>query len=165
MSIEQDLARIAEQEADLRFDTFDLDAAWALGSTLREMAANRQLAVAIDVHLHSMPVFYAALAGTTPDNAGWVARKRNTTLRFFRSSYAIGLELKMQGRTLQDKFALADADYASHGGSFPVWVKGAGCIGAVTVSGLPQRDDHNLLVEALALMLCRDVALLALPLA
>ncbi|MBD8556815.1 heme-degrading domain-containing protein [Rhizobium sp. CFBP 8762] len=164
MSIEQDLARIAEQEADLRFDTFDLDAAWVLGSTLRDMAANRQLAVAIDVHLHSMPVFYAALAGTTPDNAGWVARKRNTALRFFRSSYAIGLELKMQGRTLQDKFALADADYASHGGSFPVWVKGAGCIGAVTVSGLPQRDDHNLVVEALALMLCRDVALLALPL-
>ena len=38
----------------------------------------------------------------------------------------------------------------SHGGSFPITVDGVGCIGVVTVSGLPQRDDHELVVEALA---------------
>ena len=35
-----------------------------------------------------------------------------------------------------------------HGGSFPVNVENAGIIGAVTVSGLPQLQDHLLVVEA-----------------
>jgi uncharacterized protein (UPF0303 family) len=41
-------------------------------------------------------------------------------------------------------------DYASHGGSFPVITTSGTCIGAVTVSGLPQRDDHSMVVQALA---------------
>jgi uncharacterized protein (UPF0303 family) len=45
---------------------------------------------------------------------------------------------------------LPERDVADHGGSFPIVVDGVGCIGAVTVSGLPQRDDHDLVVEALA---------------
>jgi uncharacterized protein (UPF0303 family) len=35
-------------------------------------------------------------------------------------------------------------------------------VGSVTVSGLPQRDDHNLVVEALCAMLGRDFAALQL---
>ncbi|MGO7223713.1 heme-binding protein, partial [Rhizobium ruizarguesonis] len=54
------------------------------------------------------------------------------------------------------------ADYGPHGGSVPINVKGTGGIGAVTVSGLPQRDDHTLAVEALALMLAKDLDTLRL---
>jgi uncharacterized protein (UPF0303 family) len=36
-------------------------------------------------------------------------------------------------------------------------------IGSVAVSGLPQRDDHELVVEAICLALNRDYASLALP--
>ena len=157
MTIDRDLDRIAEQEDALIFEAFDLRTAWRLGKLLQEMAEARGLGVAIDVSLHSMPVFYAALPGSTPDNAQWIRRKRNLTLRFFKSSYATGLSLAKQGTTLQARFGLSDADYASHGGSFPVVVKGAGCIGAVTVSGLPQREDHNLVVEALTKLLNRDI--------
>jgi uncharacterized protein (UPF0303 family) len=84
-----------------------------------------------------------------------VRRKRNTTLRFFRSSYAIGLELKRDGRTLESKYGLGP-DYMAHGGSFPVWIAGSTCIGAVTVSGLPQREDHDLLTRTLAAFLNMD---------
>ena len=52
-----------------------------------------------------------------------------------------------------DRYGLAIADYASHGGSFPLRVKGAGVIGSITVSGLPERADHQLAVEALCLEL------------
>ncbi|WP_026619980.1 uncharacterized protein (UPF0303 family) [Ensifer sp. WSM1721] len=156
MNIDNDLRRIALQEQQLQFEQFDLDMAWKLGSTLRRMAAERKLGVVIDITLFSMQVFYAALDGATPDNPNWVRRKRNTVFRLFRSSYATGLNLARQQTNLQAKLGLPDAEFAAHGGSFPIVVKGTGCIGAVSVSGLPQRDDHNLVVEALAEVLGAD---------
>lgn len=77
-------------------------------------------------------------------------------LRYFRSSYASTLRLEKQGKTIEDN-GLTGADYAASGGSFPIFVNGTGCIGAVTVSGLPQREDHNLVVEALALTLGHEL--------
>jgi uncharacterized protein (UPF0303 family) len=162
MIIEADLERIALQEKELQFDSFSLETGWALGSLLREMAVERKLGVVIDVTLFSMPVFYVALEGSTPDNPSWVRRKRNCVFRFLKSSYAVGLSLAKSQSTLQEKFGLPDAEFAPHGGSFPIVVKGTGCIGAVTVSGLPQRDDHIMVVEALAQLLGKDIAGLTL---
>jgi len=54
-------------------------------------------------------------------------------------------------------------DYTAHGGSFPIRVVGVGTIGTVTVSGLPQRDDHAMLVEELAGMLGVPLSEVALP--
>lgn len=156
MTIDDDLARISEQEKALRFDRFDAATAWTLGALLRDMALERSVTVAIDIHLHSMPAFYCALPGTTADNASWVRRKRAVTMRFFRSSYAMGLVLAQQQTTIEAKYGLVSADYATHGGSFPIVVEGTGCIGAVTVSGLPQREDHNMVVEALCRLLDLD---------
>lgn len=156
MNIDKDLARIARQEQELQFERFDLDTAWELGTLLRKMAAERKLGVVIDITLFSMQVFYAALDGATPDNPNWVRRKRNTVFRLFKSSYATGRELAKAQTNLQAKLGLADADYAAHGGSFPIVVNGTGCIGAVTVSGLPQREDHNMVVEALSALLGKD---------
>lgn len=161
MTIDHDLSRIAVQEETLRFDTFDVSTAWMLGKLLHDLATERSLPVVIDVSLHAMPVFYAALPGSVPDNAGWVRRKRNMVQRYFRSSYACGLELKKSSKTVEDN-GLSSADYAPHGGSFPINVTGTGCVGSVTVSGLPQRDDHNLVVEALALMLGHELHNLSL---
>jgi uncharacterized protein (UPF0303 family) len=96
------------------------------------------------------------MKGSTPDNADWVRRKGNVVARFHRSSYGVGLALKQTNSNLADKFALPSADFASHGGSFPLKVVRAGVIGSVTVSGLPQRADHELVVEALCAELGRD---------
>lgn len=150
MNIEDDLADIARQEERLRFTAFDANVAWELGLALRQTADRRGAGVAIDISLHAQPLFHCALAGATPDNTEWVRRKRNVTLRFFRSSYAIGLELKRDGRTLQERYGLDAADYMAHGGSFPIRLAGPTCIGAVTVSGLPQREDHDLVMRSLA---------------
>jgi uncharacterized protein (UPF0303 family) len=163
MSLTQDLVVIAKQEAELVFPEFDEEVAWKLGSRLRDMASKRYLPVAIEVRLFGRTLFYSALKGSTPDNAEWVRRKGNVVARFYRSSYAVGLELKHANSTLTEKYALASADYAAHGGSFPLRVVGAAVIGSVTVSGLPQRDDHELVVEALCAELGRDLKEFALP--
>jgi uncharacterized protein (UPF0303 family) len=162
MNFDKDLERIALQENELQFDSFSLETGWTLGALLRALAVERKLGVVIDVTLFSMPVFYAALEGSTPDNPNWVRRKRNCVFRFLKSSYAIGLTLAKQESTLQAKFGLPDTEFAPHGGSFPIVVKGTGCIGAVTVSGLPQREDHNMVVEALVKVLGKDVGALKL---
>lgn len=162
MNIEKDLEQIALQEQRLRFEHFDAAVAWELGNRLKALAERRQGAVAIDVSLHHQPLFFYAMPGTTPDNADWIRRKRNVAMRFGRSSYAVGLALKQKGSTLSLEQGLPERDYATHGGSFPVVVKGAGCIGAITVSGLPQREDHAMVVEVLAEYLNQPIAELAL---
>jgi uncharacterized protein (UPF0303 family) len=71
--------------------------------------------------------------------------------------------LEQTNRTFADRYNLPDADYAPHGGSFPIHIAGTGIIGAITVSGLTQREDHNLVVEALCLELKKDHNALCLP--
>ncbi len=162
----EDLAAVARQEAELTFPAFDCDTAWRLGLRLRTLAVERGYALVIAIRRFGQPhhpLFYAALAGTTPDNARWVQRKSNLVARFHRSSYAIGLALQQSGRSFGERYNLPDADYAAHGGSFPLHIAGSGIVGAVSVSGLPQREDHNLLIEALCLELGRDHAALRLP--
>jgi uncharacterized protein (UPF0303 family) len=100
--------------------------------------------------------------GTTPDNVEWVRRKNNVVARFHASSYAVGLKEKLKGHSICESQGLPLADYATHGGSFPLRVAGAGVVGSVTVSGLPMRADHELVIEALCTVLGRDYAELQL---
>jgi uncharacterized protein (UPF0303 family) len=163
MSFDLDLDAIARQERELQYSAFDFDAAWLLGNRLRTMAMEHACPVVIDVRRFGQPLFFTALPGSTPDNVEWVRRKSNVVARFLRSSYAMGLTLIRDTTTLTDRYGVAAADYASHGGSFPLTVTSVGVIGSVTVSGLPQREDHSLVVEALCAELGRDFASLALP--
>jgi len=149
MNIEQDLQVIAEQEARLRFERFDAEVAWKLGQRLKETADRLHSAIAMDISFFTQPIFYYAMPGTTPDHADCIRRKRNVVQRFHRSSYAVGLSLRQKESSLEER-GLAAHEYAAQGGSFPIFVQGVGCIGAITVSGLPQREDHELVVEVLA---------------
>jgi uncharacterized protein (UPF0303 family) len=162
MSIHGDIERIALQERQLRLTRLDAGLAWELGSALRALAEQRGLSLVIDVRRFGQPLFYAALDGTTPDNAEWVRRKSNVVARFHRSSYGFGLNLKSKGTNLAERYGLPVADYAADGGAFPLNVAGAGVVGSMTVSGLPQRSDHELVVEALCAFLHLNYAELAL---
>lgn len=162
MDIDNDIARLALQERRLILPGFDLNDAWTLGGRIRAMALARGLALVTEVRLASNTVFLSAMTGTAPANADWARRKRNTTELLGHSSYRVGLELKRSGATLQDSMGLPARDYASHGGSFPLLVGGVGCVGSVTVSGAPQRVDHEVVTRALAEILSIDPAELAL---
>jgi len=157
------IAQIALQEKVLVLARFDENDAWMLGSRLRAMAVERGLGIVIDIRRVGQQLFYTALPGTTPDHPEWVRRKSNVALRFHRSSYAIGLEMQEKQSNLTERYGLALIDYASHGGSVPIRVEGAGVVAAVTVSGLPQRADHELAIEALCGLAGRDYASVRLP--
>ncbi len=162
MGWNEDLERVALQERELVLPRLDADIAWELGSRLRAMAHDRGLAVVIDVRRFGQPLFYSALEGTTPDNVEWVRRKSNVVARFHQSSYFAGIKERIKGQPIADSHGVSSSDYATHGGSFPLKVNGAGVVGSVTVSGLPMRADHELVVEALCAMLGRKYAELKL---
>ena len=149
MGVSEDLAVIAKQEQRLQFPAFDEASAWAVGCRLRDMALARKAPLVIDVRRFGHLQFFCALPGSTPDNVDWAKRKSNVVNRFHRSSYGMGLELQKKNTTLSDRFGLLLTDFAAHGGSFPIALAHSGVIGSVTVSGLPQRADHELVVEAL----------------
>jgi uncharacterized protein (UPF0303 family) len=157
-----DIQQLALQEQRLRFKRFDEETAWQVGTKLRELAVARKLPIVIDIRLTNRQLFHSALAGSTPDNPEWVRRKSNVVLRYLKSSYRVGRELAAKSDTLDQHRGVSPLDFAPHGGSFPIHVEGAGIIGAITVSGLPQREDHNLVVEVLAAILDQPLDGLAL---
>ena len=163
MALQEDLILISRQERELVLPKLDAQIAWELGSLLRTMAHERELAVVIDIRRFGQPLFYAAMDGTTPDNVEWVRRKSNVVARLHCSSYAVGIKEKIKGETICQSQGLPLSDYATHGGSFPLTVAGAGVVGSVTVSGLPMRADHELVIEALCAVLGRDYAEVKLP--
>lgn len=143
------LEDVALEESQLRWPAFDADTAWRLGSWIHDRAKRDSLVVAIEISLAGHVLFVSALPGTTPDNAEWIRRKRNTVMRFHRSSLAMRLLCEAKGVPLAQRYGLAEADYVASGGGVPILIEGTGCVGAVVVSGLPDVRDHRLVVEAM----------------
>jgi uncharacterized protein (UPF0303 family) len=143
------IARIEEQERRLVFAGFDNDDAWRLGNVLVELARARGAAVTIDIRRNGHQLFHVALPGTSADNDAWILRKVRTVDRYGHSSYLLGLRAVAKGTTFEASSRLDADTYAAHGGCFPITVAGTGPVGTVTVSGLPQADDHELVVAAL----------------
>jgi uncharacterized protein (UPF0303 family) len=135
------------QEAELQFERFDNDTALALGQALVDAARRDGLAVTVDVRRGEQQLFHAALPGTAADNDAWIERKNRVVRRFGHSSFYVGRQL--EGTTMEEKFLLDGTRFAAHGGAFPVIVRDVGVVGTVTVSGLPQADDHQLVVAVL----------------
>ena len=146
----QDLiAEIEAQERELVLTRFDNADAWRLGCLLVELASARQLPVAIDIRRGTQQLFHAALAGSVADNDTWIERKVRVVQRYGASSYLVGRRLAAKGEQLDAGMGVDPARYAAHGGAFPIRIADVGVVGVVTVSGLPQADDHALVVEAL----------------
>jgi uncharacterized protein (UPF0303 family) len=147
--VEELIAELAAQEERLQFDRFDNDDAWALGCLLVEVAKERSLPITIDVRRGGQQLFHAARPGTAPDNDRWIERKVRVVERLHASSFLVGRRLAAKGATFDAGYGVDPAQYATHGGAFPIRVRNVGVVGVVTVSGLPQADDHALVVEVL----------------
>ena len=150
INLKRDIERLAWQESRLVFPAFNQSHAWELGSLIRRDCEAAGAAMSIEIRLVKATVFFYAMPGTKPNTADWIRRKRNTVELLHRSSYAVGRSLELEGSSLQAKMGRPLRDFAVQGGGFPIFCEGVGCIGAATVSGVPEREDHAIVVRALA---------------
>lgn len=147
------LRQIAEQEEELQFPSFSNETALQVGLALLQAAQHKTRPVTIDITRNGQQLFHYAMSGTAADNDESIRCKNNVVNRFGHSSLYIGTALKDAGTTIEEKYLISSQEYAAHAGAFPLIVRGTGVIGTITVSGLPQDEDHDLVVSTLRTLL------------
>jgi uncharacterized protein (UPF0303 family) len=152
------LQTLLKQEDELQFTRFSNETALEIGLALIKAAEDKGKPVTIDITRYAQQLFHYAMDRTSADNDEWIKRKINVVRRFGHSSYYMGVHLKNLGQTIEQKYLISEHDYAAHGGSFPLSILSVGIVGTVTVSGLPQAEDHELVVETLRAFLAREHA-------
>jgi uncharacterized protein (UPF0303 family) len=143
------IGRIEHEMATLQFGGFSQGNALELGLLLVELGTERNLPIAIDIRRGAHVLFHVSLPGATADNEIWVERKSRTAEQYAEPSLLVGLRGRLGGGRIEDNAWFDQSRYAAHGGAFPLYVKETGAVATVTVSGLPQKADHDLVVEAL----------------
>jgi uncharacterized protein (UPF0303 family) len=149
-----DSTALQAEAATLVLDVFDAAAACDLGGILLDIARAENLPVVINIRTPNRTLFHAGLPGSAALNDNWARRKSNTALLFGEASFLVGTRHREKGESLA-KHGLDPADYADHGGAVPI-VTASGVVAVATVSGLPQADDHALVVRALRAFIARQ---------
>lgn len=150
------LKQLLDEEKELQFTRFNENSAWQLGRQIVERAIREKLSVTIDITRGDHQLFHASLSGTSADNDEWVKRKTRLVYRFGHSSFYMGQLLKSKGKSIEEAYLLSESDYAPHGGCYPIIIKDTGMVGTITVSGLPQEEDHKLVVQSIRDYLAKE---------
>jgi len=147
--METNLKEILALEEQLQFTQFNENTAWEIGCWLVDYATEHLLPITIDIQRGEQQLFHASRPGTSADNDEWVKRKVRLVRRFGHSSFYIGQFLKFKEKSIEEEYLLPESEFAPHGGCFPILIKDTGMVGTITVSGLPQEEDHKLVVKAI----------------
>lgn len=143
------LNRLEEELKELRFESFGSEDAMEIGLFLMRKGKEATLPMTIDIRKTEQQLFHYAFPGTTGSNDQWVVRKNRVALHFKKSSYYISQFLKSLGVTIEDYYKLCSEEYAPYGGAFPILDMSGDLLGTITVSGLPDYKDHEVVVEAI----------------
>jgi len=138
---------LRKQEKELVFERFNSDDALKIGLRLIDKGRESQVTFAFRISLNHRQLFHFSMDGCAPDHDRWIARKENTVYHFFASSYRTTLEFDDENQRLNPRFGLSDDAYVLAGGSFPITVKGLGVVGAITISGMRQEEDHDFIIS------------------
>ena len=148
MAMDFSYENLVKQENDLQFSVFNGEVALKIGMMLIERAKQDNATVAISITIAKQNIFHFAFDGLGPDADNWIRRKSNVVYEYHMSSLRLGLKLETEDSDLV-AHGRSTIDFKVNGGSFPIIVKGAGVIGAITVTGLPHLIDHEYIVTAL----------------
>ena len=154
--MEDILKNLLQEEQELQFTRFNESTAWQLGRQMVERARRDNLPITIDITRGQHQLFHFSMPGTAADNDEWVKRKVRLVNRFGHSSFYMGQALKHKGKTIEQSYLISESEFAAHGGCFPILIKGTGMVGTITVSGLPQEEDHKLVVESIREFIAKE---------
>lgn len=142
------LEQVRADRALLQFTSLDRTKAREIGQAVAAMSERENLPITVAVHVGEQRVFHAAFEGTTAENDGWVARKRNTVLRCEVPSFEVALTTRLAGR---DPAWLEPGKFAVASGAVPLWVGGL-LVGTVALSGLidAEESDHVAVMRGIA---------------
>ena len=142
------LTELEAEEASLILPHFDEHMALKLGNAIVALAMARKSPVVVNIRNANRCFFHAALPGSSANNDNWARRKSNAALMAGHASLLIGTRHTAHNRTVEGE-GWSPLDFSDSGGAVPLRVAGAGIVAVATVSGLPQVEDHKMVVEAI----------------
>ena len=128
---------------------FSNDIGLKLGLKIINLARDRNQKIAVEICRINHSIFLYVDDSLPADKHNWLRRKANVAKHFEESSLSVKNDLKNGNMTLSETFQLSDKDYLAKGGSIPLFVENAGMIATVTVSGLTDVEDHQIIIDAL----------------
>jgi uncharacterized protein (UPF0303 family) len=105
--------------------------------------------VIVQVRIGEQIIFHSALTGSSSENDWWINRKYRVVEKFKHSSMYVRVSFEEKNQTFEEDSGLDNELYAAHGGGFPITVSGSGIVGVALVSGLPQVEDHKMIIQGL----------------
>ena len=133
----------------IELNKFSNELAFEMATTVLNLAKERNQNIALEIGRLNHSIFLFIGDGLPADKHNWLRRKANVTRHFEESSLSIKHDLINGKMTLDKTFALDKNEYLAKGGSIPIFVKDAGMVAIITVSGLSDVEDHQIIVDAL----------------
>ncbi|KAH6695036.1 hypothetical protein F5X68DRAFT_28040 [Plectosphaerella plurivora] len=153
-----DLDALKANGASYTLESFTIEDALELGHLLQArllpLSKEKPTLVSISLANSNQVVFQTAVgSGVAPDNETWVARKRNSVMRWNTATWFLSCKFGQDEELFASKFGMSKEQagkYAIHGGGVPIRVRGVeGIVGVVIVSGLKQDQDHGVIMDVI----------------
>ena len=133
----------------MELENFNNKLALEMGLSIIDLAKTRNQHIAVEISRLNHTIFLFVDDKLPADKHNWLRRKANVAKHFEGSSLSVKNDLISGKMSLEETFGLDKKDYIAKGGSIPIFVKNAGMVGTITVSGLKDVDDHKIIIDAL----------------
>jgi uncharacterized protein (UPF0303 family) len=140
---------LLQQEKELTLPSFTNVDAIGLGQELLKLALDQKAPVIVQVRIGEQIIFHSALTGSSSKNDWWINRKYRVVEKFKHSSMYVRVSFEEKNQSFEEDSGLDNELYAAHGGGFPISVTDIGMVGVALVSGLPQVEDHKMIIKGL----------------
>jgi len=150
---------LLEEEEVLKLASLTNNDALEIGEIATTIGKQRKLPVAIEVRIGEWVVFHASLEGSKPENDWWIGKKSRVVMMKQHSTMYERVLAEELGIDWYKENKVGDDTHAIHGGALPL-ITPSGFAGILTISGLPQVEDHLFAIEVLTEFLARKGELL-----
>ena len=139
----------AEVLRKIELEKFNNRIGLEMGMKIVRLAQGRNQGIAVKIDRLNHTIFLYVDDNLPADKHNWLRRKANVAKHFEESSLGVKSDLINGNMTLKDTFALDENEFLAKGGAIPIFVKNAGMVAIITVSGLKDEEDHQIILDAL----------------